>query len=183
MSVNLSTTKVSLPKLPYAYDALEPIICREIMELHHSKHHQAYVNNYNAAMEKMANAVAKGDITAAVGLQGAIKFNGGGHLNHSIFWQNLCPKKESGSPPPALLKEIERDFGSLQAMRDKLSASTVAVQGSGWGWLGYNKVEKKLQVATCKDQVRPHLPMQSVITLLPLGPTGGHHWLGTPLWH
>lgn len=74
-----------------------------------------------------------------IGLQGAIKFNGGGHLNHSIFWQNLCPKSESGEPEGKLAEAIKRDFGSFQAMKDKLSASTVAVQGSGWGWLGWEK--------------------------------------------
>nr|ADD24570.1 Superoxide dismutase 1, mitochondrial [Lepeophtheirus salmonis] len=143
--------KHTLPDLPYDYGALEPVICAEIMQLHHSKHHQTYVNNYNVAEEKLSDAVAKGDASTIISLQGALKFNGGGHLNHSIFWTNLTPGG-SGEPEGELLNLIKRDFGSLDAMKDKLSASTVAVQGSGWGWLVYCKNEKKLKVATCPNQ-------------------------------
>ena len=77
----------SLPDLPYDYHSLEPVISAEIMQLHHSKHHATYVNNLNIAEEKLADAVAKSDVSAVIGLHGALKFNGGGHLNHSIFWQ------------------------------------------------------------------------------------------------
>lgn len=84
-------TKHTLPELPYDYKALEPIICAEIMELHHCKHHATYVNNLNVAEEKMKEAAAKGDVNAQITLGPAIKFNGGGHLNHSIFWCNLSP--------------------------------------------------------------------------------------------
>ena len=79
--------KHSLPDLPYDYNALEPVISAEIMQLHHSKHHATYVNNLNVAEEKLAEAVAKEDVSTVIGLHGALKFNGGGHLNHSIFWQ------------------------------------------------------------------------------------------------
>jgi len=157
-------TKVTLPDLPYDYSALEPVISAEIMQLHHSKHHQTYVNNYNVASEKLAEAIAKDDASAIIGLQGAIKFNGGGNINHSIFWQNLCSEKDSGEPEGALLEAINRDFGSVQAMQDKLSASTVAVQGSGWGWLGYNKANNKLQIATCANQD----PLEATTGLVPL---------------
>ena len=91
-------TKHSLPDLPYDYNALEPVISAEIMQLHHSKHHATYVNNLNVAEEKLSEAVAKNDVSTVIGLQGALKFNGGGHLNHSIFWQvvtqlsvDICP--------------------------------------------------------------------------------------------
>lgn len=83
--------KHTLPDLPYDYRALEPIICAEIMELHHSKHHATYVNNFNVAEEKLKEAIGKGDVNTQVALTPAIKFNGGGHLNHSIFWKNLSP--------------------------------------------------------------------------------------------
>ena len=92
------------------------------------------------------------DAGAIIGLHGALKFNGGGHINHSIFWQNLCPEKDSGEPSGPLMEAINRDFGSLQAMQEKLTASTVAVQGSGWGWLGYNKASGKLAIAACANQ-------------------------------
>ncbi|XP_040574176.1 superoxide dismutase [Mn], mitochondrial [Lepeophtheirus salmonis] len=155
--------KHTLPDLPYDYGALEPVICAEIMQLHHSKHHQTYVNNYNVAEEKLSDAVAKGDASTIISLQGALKFNGGGHLNHSIFWTNLTPGG-SGEPEGELLNLIKRDFGSLDAMKDKLSASTVAVQGSGWGWLAYCKNEKKLKVATCPNQD----PLEATTGLVPL---------------
>merc|ERR1712156_11243 len=133
LSASSSTSKAkhTLPDLPYDYNALEPIISAEIMTLHHSKHHQTYVNNYNVAEEKLADAVAKGDASTVIGLQGALKFNGGGHINHSIFWQNLCPVSESGEPSSELLAAIEKDFGSLEklqiaacANQDPLEAST-----------------------------------------------------------
>ena len=133
--VSAVRSKHSLPDLPYDYNALEPVISAEIMTLHHSKHHQTYVNNLNVAEEKMAEATAKGDTATAIALQGALKFNGGGHINHSIFWKNLCPGG-SGESTGELKDAIQRDFGSFDAMKEKLSASTIAVQGSGWGWLG-----------------------------------------------
>lgn len=79
----------ALPDLPYDYAALEPILPARIMELHHSKHHATYVNNLNATLQKRQDALEKGDIAAVIGFDGAIKFNGGGHVNHSIFWTNL----------------------------------------------------------------------------------------------
>eukprot|EP00090_Calanus_glacialis_P046294 TRINITY_DN901_c0_g1_i2.p1 TRINITY_DN901_c0_g1~~TRINITY_DN901_c0_g1_i2.p1 ORF type:complete len:225 (+),score=78.55 TRINITY_DN901_c0_g1_i2:39-713(+) len=153
----------SLPDLPYDYNSLEPVISAEIMQLHHSKHHATYVNNLNIAEEKLADAVAKSDVSSVIGLHGALKFNGGGHLNHSIFWQNLCPGG-SGDPAGPLAEAIKRDFGSFDVMKEKLSASTVAVQGSGWGWLGYNKASGKLQIATCANQD----PLEATTGLVPL---------------
>jgi superoxide dismutase, Fe-Mn family len=141
--------KQTLPDLPYAYDALEPVISGEIMELHHSKHHNTYVNNYNALVEKATDDVA-GDIA----LQSAIKFNGGGHVNHSIFWTNLAPISEGGGTPPTgeLLEAIKKEFGSLEQFIAQFSAKTAAVQGSGWGWLGYDAGKKRLAIETCANQ-------------------------------
>ena len=106
-----------LPDLSYDYGALEPVISGEIMQLHHSKHHNTYVTNFNAAMEKYAEAEQKGDVAGMIALQGAIKFNGGGHVNHSIFWKNLAPPGECAPPEGELLSMIERDFGSLDALQ------------------------------------------------------------------
>ncbi|KAJ2945501.1 hypothetical protein O0L34_g314 [Tuta absoluta] len=157
-----SRLKHTLPELPYEYSALEPVISREIMQLHHSKHHATYINNLNAAEEKLQAAQAKGDIQTVITLAPALKFNGGGHINHSIFWQNLSPK--GGKPSPALIKAIENDFGSLENMKNQLATTSVGVQGSGWGWLGYNKLMKKLQIATCQNQD----PLQATTGLIPL---------------
>ena len=141
-----------LPDLAYDYGALEPIVSGEIMQLHHAKHHNTYVTNFNLAMEKYAEAEARGDYSTMISLQGAIKFNGGGHVNHSMFWKNLAPPKDCEPPSGELLSMINRDFGSLEKLQDKFSAQTVAVQGSGWGWLGLNKATGKLAIATTANQ-------------------------------
>lgn len=163
-AVRRLSTQVSLPALPYAYDALEPTISADIMELHHSKHHQAYVNNLNVALEALSKAEADGDVTKILQLHSAIKFNGGGHLNHSIFWMNLCPASESGAPAGELLDLINKSFGSVDAMKEKLTAASVAIQGSGWGWLGYNKDKDVIEVATCANQD----PLEATTGLVPL---------------
>lgn len=157
-----SRQKHSLPQLPYEYNALEPVVSREIMNIHHSKHHQTYVNNLNAAEEKLAAAQSKGDISTVISLAPALKFNGGGHINHTIFWQNLSPN--GGEPSAELLKAIEQDFSSLDNMKNQLTAATVGVQGSGWGWLAYNKQAKRLQIATCQNQD----PLEPTTGLIPL---------------
>jgi len=162
-SVTASRSAHTLPDLPYDYGALEPVISAEIMQLHHSKHHQTYVNNLNVAEEKLAEAVTKSDTSTIISLQGALKFNGGGHINHSIFWQNLCPGG-SGEPEGELMAMIQRDFGSFEAMKQRLSASTVAVQGSGWGWLGFCKVHQALRLRTCANQD----PLEATTGLVPL---------------
>ena len=112
-----------LPDLDYDFSALEPVICAEIMEIHHQKHHNTYVTNFNIAQEKYAEAEAKGDYAGMIAMQPAIKFNGGGHLNHSIFWQNLAPQSEGGGAPPTgdLSSKIDADFGSFDQMKTKLS--------------------------------------------------------------
>ncbi len=147
----MSTYK--LPDLKYDFSALEPVISAEIMQLHYTKHHQAYVTNLNAALEKHKEAEAKGDIATMVALQPAIRFNGGGHINHSIFWTNLAPKgKATGAPSGDLAKLITLEFGSFEAFIEKMNSTTIAIQGSGWGWLGWNKSINRLAIATCANQ-------------------------------
>jgi len=159
-------TPYRLPDLPYDFSALEPVISSEIMQLHYSKHHNAYVTNLNTALEKYREAEAKGDIAAMIGLQQAIKFNGGGHVNHSIFWTNLAPMGKGGGEAPAgdLAAAIQRDFGSIEQFIEKLSAQAVAIQGSGWGWLGLNPSTNHLAIATCANQ--DPLSTQGLIPLL-----------------
>ncbi len=143
-----------LPPLPYDFGDLEPVISAEIMMLHYTKHHQAYVNNLIKALEQYAEAEQKQDLGTMIALQSAIKFNGGGHVNHSIFWTNLAPKNKGGGEAPQgeLVEAINQEFGSLQTLIDQLSAKAVAIQGSGWGWLGYDKANKRLALATCDNQ-------------------------------
>jgi len=153
-TTNTVTTAYKLPDLPYRYNELEPIVSAEIMELHHKKHHATYVNNLNAALEKYSGAQAKNDVATMISLQGAIKFNGGGHVNHSIFWTNLAPTKKGGGEAPTgdIAERIKKQFGSTDNFINKFNTSTAAIQGSGWGWLGYNKEEDRLQIVSCANQ-------------------------------
>ncbi|KAJ8399451.1 hypothetical protein AAFF_G00411630 [Aldrovandia affinis] len=164
-----SKQKHTLPDLAYDYGALEPHINAEIMQLHHSKHHATYVNNLNVTEEKYKEALAKGDVTAQVALQPALKFNGGGHVNHTIFWTNLSPDG-GGEPQGELMNAIKRDFGSFEKMKEKMSVATVAVQGSGWGWLGFDSGSGRLRIAACSNQD----PLQGTTGLIPL--------LGIDVW-
>ena len=101
LSVSLGRRALhKLPDLPYSYGALEPVISGEIMELHHKKHHNTYVTNLNVAEEKLNEAIAKNDVAAQIALQPALRFNGGGHVNHSIFWSNLAPIGNGGGEIP-----------------------------------------------------------------------------------
>lgn len=161
-------SKHTLPDLPYDFGALEPVICREIMELHHQKHHNAYVTNLNAAEEQLQDAVAKKDVSKIIQLGNAIKFNGGGHINHSIFWKNLSPDRSD--PSAELQKALNRDFQNMENFKKEMKAAAVAVQGSGWAWLGYNNKTKLLQIAACPNQD----PLEATTGLVPL--------LGIDVW-
>ncbi|KAG8808792.1 hypothetical protein FRC17_003771 [Serendipita sp. 399] len=144
--------------------ALEPHISGQIMELHHTKHHQTYVNGLNAAEKQYVEAKTT---EQKINLQSAIKFNGGGHVNHSFFWKILAPQSSGGgvlSDGP-LKSAIERDFGSLEALKKDFNAKTAAIQGSGWGWLGYNKDRRRLEIVTTANQdplLAPHVPIIGV---------------------
>jgi Fe-Mn family superoxide dismutase len=144
--------KFALPQLPYAPSALEPVISGAIMALHHGKHHAAYVSNLNAALEQYAEAEAKGDLAKMLALQPAIHFNAGGHINHDIFWTNLAAEKDCRPPEGALKAAIEARWGSLDKLVGEFNAATAAVQGSGWGWLGYDAGTGGLAIATAANQ-------------------------------
>ena len=168
---SLSTTSLvsckihTLPDLPYDYTALEPVVSSRIMEIHHKKHHQAYVTNLNIALEKVEAASAKGDIVTVDSLKGALRFNGGGHANHSLFWKVLAPSNGKGGVLPdsnsKLAKEVVATFGSFEQFIEKFNAQATAVQGSGWGWLVYDPVRQKLSISTTPNQDRPqdHAPV------------------------
>jgi superoxide dismutase, Fe-Mn family len=167
-----STAKFTLPDLPYGYGELEPVISGTIMEIHHSKHHATYVTNLNNAAAKLEESIAKNDVTGIISAQQAIKFNGGGHINHTIFWQNLAPPKKGGGEPPSgeLKTLIDSQYGSLDKLIATMSTSTVAVQGSGWGWLGYDKTNQKLSIVATSNQD----PLEASTGLVPL--------LGIDVW-
>ncbi|RGB33530.1 mitochondrial Mn-superoxide dismutase [Rhizophagus diaphanus] len=165
-SFTVKRSKYTLPDLPYDYNALEPIISADIMKVHHEKHHQAYVNGLNVAEEKFEQALKDKDVKSQIALQPALKFNGGGHINHSLFWTNLAPKKEGGGEPPKgeLLSAIKKEFDSLENFISQFNTITAAVQGSGWGWLGYNKSTKRVEIVTLpnQDPLTTHVPLLGI---------------------
>lgn len=142
--------KHTLPELDYDFKALEPVISRDIMEVHYTKHHQTYVNNLNVAETALEGALKSKDVTKVISLQNAIRFNGGGHINHTIFWKNLTPKKTE--PSAELKAAIEKRFTSVENFKKQMTASTVGIQGSGWGWLGINNATKQLEIIGCPNQ-------------------------------
>ena len=140
-----------LPDLPYAFDALEPHISAEIMELHHDKHHAAYVAGANAALEALAAAREAGDLAAINLWEKNLAFNLGGHTNHSIFWKNLSPNG-GGEPTGELAEAINRDFGSFEKFKAHFSAAATSLQGSGWAVLGYDHIAGRLIIEQLTDQ-------------------------------
>ncbi len=144
--------KYTLPELPYAYDALEPHISAEIMELHHSKHHNTYVQGANAALEALEKAREEGTNPDQIrALSKNLAFNLGGHTNHSIFWKNLSPNG-GGEPTGELAEAIDRDFGSFEKFKDQFSSAALGLQGSGWAVLGYDPLGEQLVVEQMTDQ-------------------------------
>ncbi|WP_020498168.1 superoxide dismutase [Sciscionella marina] len=152
--------KYSLPDLPYDYGALAPHIAGEIMELHHSKHHQTYVNGLNGALDKLEEARSAGSFDAIVGLEKTLAFNLGGHVNHSIFWNNLSP--DGGDKPTGeLAAAIDETFGSFDKFQAHFTAAATTIQGSGWAILGWDKLGGQLLVHQLYDQ-QANLPANQV---------------------
>ncbi|KAK3948747.1 superoxide dismutase [Pseudoneurospora amorphoporcata] len=147
--------KATLPDLQYDYGALEPYISSKIMELHHSKHHQTYVNGLNSALTTIAEAESKGDFTKATSVAPVLNFHGGGHLNHTLFWENLAPasREGGGNPDGALGKAIATEFGSFESFVKQMNAALAGIQGSGWAWLAKDKAANgKLALITRANQ-------------------------------
>ena len=141
-----------LPDLPYDYDALEPHISGEIMQLHHDKHHATYVAGANTALEKLEKAREEGaDANEIRALSKNLTFNLGGHTNHSIFWKNLSPNG-GGEPTGELTEAINRDLGSFEKFKDHFSAAATGLQGSGWAVLGYDHIAGRLIIEQLTDQ-------------------------------
>lgn len=155
--MNMSHT---LPALPYAYDALEPHIDAKTMEIHHSRHHQTYISNLNAALADLPELaalplealLARIDSLPAQ-VQGAVRNHGGGHANHSLFWQVMSPQG-GGEPDDELAAAIERDLGGLESFRQAFTQAALSRFGSGWAWLVVDG-RGKLQVVSSANQDSP----------------------------
>ncbi|MEU8344572.1 superoxide dismutase [Spirillospora sp. NPDC048832] len=140
----------TLPDLPYDYAALEPAITGEILELHHAKHHAAYVKGANDTLEKLAEARDKEQYGGLVGLEKTFAFNLSGHVLHSIFWNNLSP--DGGDRPEGeLAAAIDEHFGTFEAFQKQLTTATSTVQGSGWGVLAWEPLGRRLVVEQVYD--------------------------------
>ncbi|AEA27797.1 Manganese/iron superoxide dismutase [Pseudonocardia dioxanivorans CB1190] len=141
----------TLPDLSYDYGALDPHIAGEIMELHHSKHHNTYVTALNQTIDRLAAARDANDFGAVVGLEKTLAFNLGGHVNHSIFWNNLSP--DGGDKPTGeLAAAIDDAFGSFDAFRAHFTAAATTIQGSGWAILGWDALGGRLLIHQLYDQ-------------------------------
>ncbi len=155
-------TQYELPKMPYAYDALEPHIDAKTMEIHHTKHHQTYTTKLNDALGKCSSDIQNKDILDILSdlsqvpdeLKKAINFNGGGYDNHKLFWDNMKPNG-GGEPGGAVADAINSSFGSFADFKEKFSSTTAVIQGSGWGWLVYNKSSSKVEYAAMSNQDSP----------------------------
>lgn len=150
----------TLPALPYATDALEPHIDSRTMEIHHGKHHQAYVDNLNKAIAGTENEnKSLEELVANAGsISAAVRNNGGGHWNHSFFWEILSPA--GGKPEGKLAEAINSTFGSLEAMQEKVSAAGATRFGSGWAWLLVK--DGKLEVSSTPNQDNPLMDVAEV---------------------
>lgn len=159
-----SAAAFSLPELPYAYDALSTAIDENTMRIHHGRHHQGYVNNLNRAIEADASLQGQSleSLLASVSTHSsAIRNNGGGHWNHSFFWQSMTQASETGAPSAALMAAIERDFGSMEAFKTAFRTAGLSRFGSGWSWLIVN-AEGKLQVTSTANQDNPLMDVVDV---------------------
>ncbi|MEO8220719.1 MAG: superoxide dismutase [Specibacter sp.] len=144
-------TKYTLPELSYDYAALEPNISARIMELHHSKHHAAYVAGANLALEQLAEARESNNFANVAKFSKDLAFNLGGHTNHSIFWNNLSP--EGGDKPTGeLAAAIDDAFGSFDAFRAHFTAAAMGIQGSGWALLSYEGLGGNMLIEQLFDQ-------------------------------
>ncbi len=154
----------TLPPLPYPTDALEPFIDKTTMEIHHDRHHKAYVDNLNKALADKPD-LAKLDLESLMKEMSkhgdAIRNNGGGHYNHDLFWKLMAPPGKSNSPGKALLAAIDRDFGSLDAFKTKFAEAGTKRFGSGWAWLVVT-ADKKLAVTSTPNQDNPLMDLAEV---------------------
>jgi len=162
-----------LPPLPYAFDALEPHIDAKTMEIHHDKHHQAYVDNLNKAIAGTENENKSIEelVKNAGSISPAVRNNGGGHYNHELFWKLMKPNGE-GKPSGKLLSAIEADFGSFDAFKTKFSDAGKSRFGSGWAWLLVG-ADKKLAIASTPNQDNPLMDVSEV---------KGYPLLGLDVW-
>ncbi|MBI4872889.1 MAG: superoxide dismutase [Candidatus Riflebacteria bacterium] len=156
---------VELPSLPYPFEALEPHLDAETLKIHHGKHHKAYVDGYNKAEEALAAARAAGNFDLVQHYTRLLAFHGGGHFNHTNFWQTMAPanKGGGGEPTATLLEQILMDFGSFEKFKAQFQATAVGVEGNGWAWLVWQPDVQKLGIQAVMNH-----QYQTTVSSLPL---------------
>jgi Fe-Mn family superoxide dismutase len=159
--------KYELPPLPYSYEALEPYISREIMTLHHTKHHQAYVTGANAALERLEKQRKGENLENVRGILRDLSFNLSGHKLHAVFWPNMAPSgKGGGTPGGSLADQINRDFGSFEAFKKQFSDAAKNVEAVGWAILTYDAESDTLLIYQVEKQNFMHPPDLPLILTL-----------------
>ncbi|MCE3008351.1 MAG: superoxide dismutase [Bacteroidetes bacterium] len=157
----------SLPNLPYAYNALEPYVDAQTMEIHHSKHHNAYITKLNAALEgKPEDGKSLEELFENIGslpaaLKAAVQNNGGGAWNHTAFWKWMTPNAEAKQLPEKLKQAIDRDFGGLEPLKAAFADAAATVFGSGWAWI-VQTADGKLKVSKTANQENPLMKLPTV---------------------
>jgi len=155
-----------LPRLPYEYNALEPFISEEQLRLHHSKHHQAYVNGANAIFELLDKARGEGADIDIKSMLKALSFNIGGHILHSLFWNNLASVEKNGSPSTALNDAIINEFGSFERFKKEFTQAAISVEGSGWAALAFCRQTKRLVIMQIEKHNVNVYPMLRILMVL-----------------
>lgn len=174
-TANEAAKPFSLPPLPYAYEALEPVIGAETMRLHHTRHHQAQVDGLNAQVAHFPELAAMSveQILAKISsYPAAVRGNAGGHFNHSLYWQVMAPKGKGGAPSEALSQAIAKTYGSMDGLRDAFAKESSTLFGSGWVWLIVTN-EAALALTTTPNQDNP---------LMDVAAKRGTPILGNDLW-
>jgi Fe-Mn family superoxide dismutase len=155
-----------LPKLSYEYNALEPFISEEQLRLHHSKHHQAYINGANAILELLDKARNEGaDIDIKSTLK-SLSFNIGGHVLHYLFWNNLASVEKNGSPSEALSEAINNEFGSFERFKKEFTQAAISVEGSGWAALAFCRQTKRPLIMQIEKHNVNVYPMFKILMVL-----------------
>ncbi len=156
----------SLPELPYGYDALEPVISKELLALHHDMHHRSYVENANKILEKLDKAREEGSDIEFGSKYKALSFNVGGHVLHSLFWENLGPVTGETGPSEALRKALVDEYGSMEKFMLEFSDTALKVEGSGWAALTYCRKTKRLIIMQIEKHNVNIYPMFSILLVL-----------------
>ncbi len=141
--------------MPYEFSALEPVLSGKLLDLHYNKHHHNYVMKYNERLDLVQDAISKKDLKRVVAFAQELRFFGGGHYNHTFFWESLAPPKDGGGEIPAdnsdLTAIIKQSYGSYDNLVNFVTAEASSYMGSGWAWLAYCKTSKSLELRTTKD--------------------------------